>query len=374
MSALLSSVKDDREKLALYLNECRRMGIQVLPPDVNQSRAEFAPVGSDIRFGLTAIKNVGVNVVESVIATRTSKGKFTSFVDFLNKVDINVCNKRLIESLIKAGAFDSLGQTRMGLMNVHAEAVDSIAVIKKDEAAGFASLFDDVAEPEPDLDALSTGVSLEITTQEWKKEVLLSFEREMLGLYVSDHPLLGVEHILSAASDVSIAKVFEDKKEGESVTIAGLITSVIRKTAKSGAPWATITLEDLEGAVDVIFFAQTYQLLAPHLQEDNVVVVRARVDRREENPKLIGNEVTVPELTAQGGPLVLSMNVAQCTPDVMKRLGAVFSQYPGTTEVRLRIINNSRVTVLKMPPHSRVTTSTELFGDLKVLLGPACLS
>lgn len=376
MAALLSSVKDDRDKLALYLNECRRMGIQVLPPDVNQSRAEFAPVGADIRFGLTAIKNVGENVVESIIATRASKGAFTSFVDFLNKVDLNVCNKRLIESLIKAGAFDSLQQTRKGLLQVHVEAVDSIAVIKKDEAAGFASLFDDFDTPsaDKDPDSLTTGVTLNISTDEWDKDLLLSFEREMLGLYVSDHPLLGVEHILKTHSDISIADVFEEPRESDQVVIAGLVTSVIRKTTKNGGQWATVTLEDLGGAVDIMFFPQTYQLLAPQLSEDNILVVEAKIDRREdEAPKLIGRAVTVPDLSRRGGPLTINMNLSQCTPENMHKLRELLGQHPGTTDVRVKLLNGSRVTMMAMPQHLRVSTGTELFGDLKAILGPQCL-
>lgn len=376
MAALLTSVKDDRDKLALYLNECRRMGIKVLPPDVNESRAEFAPSGTDIRFGLTAIKNVGANVVDSIIATRIAKGKFTSFVDFLNKVDVNVCNKRLVESLIKAGAFDSLGQTRRGLFNVHAEAVDSVAVVKKDEAAGFASLFDDFDTPAVEFtDELTTGVTLNISTDEWEKETLLGFEREMLGLYVSDHPLLGVEHILRAQADVSIAEVFDESRETEIVTIAGLVTSVNRRTTKNGNQWATVTLEDLDGAVDIMFFPQSYQLLAPSLVEDSVLVVKARIDRRdEETPKLIGMEVTVPDLTSKSGPLVITMQMSQCTGDTMAALKSLLAVYPGPTEVRVRLLNGSRVSIISVAQTLRVTPSTELFGDLKVLLGSGCLA
>ena len=374
MAAVLTSVKDDRDKLAIYLNECRHMGIKVLPPDVNTSRAEFSPVATDIRFGLTAIKNVGANVVESVVATRVAKGDFTSFIDFLNKVDLTVCNKRLIESLIKAGAFDSLGHTRKGLTNVHAEAVDSISVVKRQEAAGNTSLFDDFESPSPDSDELTTGVTLMIGTDEWEKDVLLSAEREMLGLYVSDHPLLGVEHILKAAAEYSIAEVSDESIEPNTrVTIAGLVTSVSRRTTKNGNQWASITLEDLDGSIDVMFFPQVYTLVSPHLAEDSIIVVTGRIDRKEDTTKIFGVEVSVPDLSKREGPLTIAMSMQQCTPETVDRIKLLLQQHPGTTEVRLKLLNGSRVTMLALESNFRVTTSPALFGDLKGILGSNCL-
>ncbi|MEY4322962.1 MAG: hypothetical protein RL410_743, partial [Actinomycetota bacterium] len=375
MAALLTSVKDDRDKLAVYLNECRHMGIRVLPPDVNESRAEFAPVGKDIRFGLTAIKNVGANVVESILSTRAKKDKFQSFVDFLNKVDLTVCNKRLIESLIKAGAFDSLGQTRRGLTLVHAEAVDSIAVVKRDEAQGMASLFGD-PEPSPLSDELSTGHTLEISTDEWDKSQLLSAEREMLGLYVSDHPLSGLERVLSSISDASVAAVFDDAyQDGTFIKIAGLITSVARRTTRKGLQWATVTLEDLNGAVEVLFFPKVYSEFYHHLSEDNIVVIEGRIDRKdEESPKLSAQRLSVPDLSRRNGPLTINLNINQVNPHTMDDLVALLGNYPGTTEVRVRLINGSRVTVMQIDQNLRVQDTPELYGDLKVLLGPGCLS
>ena len=149
MAGLLTSVAGDKDKSALYLNECRRMGIKVLPPDVNASTAMFTPVGTDIRFGMAAVRNVGTAVVESIVAARKSKGAFTSFADFLRKVPVNVCNKRVIESLIKAGAFDSFGHPRQGLMLIHEQAVDAMIDVKRNEAIGQDSLFGDDPEVEP---------------------------------------------------------------------------------------------------------------------------------------------------------------------------------------------------------------------------------
>jgi DNA polymerase-3 subunit alpha len=374
MAALLTSVKDDKDKLAGYLHECRRMGIQVLPPDVNASEPDFAPVGADIRFGLTAIRNVGSNVVDSIIATRKSKGLYTSFTDFLAKVDAQVCNKRTLESLIKAGAFDSLNHPRRALVNIHAEAVDSVLDIKRSEAVGQFDLFGGLGDDPHDAGG---GLTLAIGTEEWEKSQLLAFEREMLGLYVSDHPLLGVEHILRAGADCSIAALATDEcSDGQTVTIAGLITGIQRKVTKQGNAWAIATIEDLEGGVEVMIWPQTYQLVGPSITEDSVVFVKGRIEKNDEDvTRLVANEVTLPDLTtSDSGPLVISLPVARCVPAVIDRLKDVLAAHPGTTEVQLRLINGSRHTVMRIDDRMRVTTSTALYGDLKALLGAACLS
>ena len=197
MAALLTSVKDDKDKMAIYLNECRRMKIQVLPPDVNESQANFTPVGQDIRFGLTAVRNVGHNVVAGIVAAREEKGRYTDFNDFMEKVPALVCNKRVVESLIKAGAFDDMKHRRRALVAVHETAVDQFVDLKKNEAIGLDSLFGGLSEDEGGF-----GVSVTIPDiDDWDKMTLLGHEREMLGLYVSDHPLLGLEHVLSQGTD-----------------------------------------------------------------------------------------------------------------------------------------------------------------------------
>ncbi len=188
MAALLTSVKDDKDKSALYLGECRRMGIKVLPPDVNESDRNYTPRGTDIRFGLSAIRNVGENVVDSIIVTRRAKGRFASFGDFLRKIEPTACNKKVVESLIKSGAFDSLGHSRKGLLQIHIEAIDQCMDTKRAEAIGQFSLFGAAV----DDDSGDDTSELVVPMAEWDKTTLLAFEREMLGLYVSDHPLFGV--------------------------------------------------------------------------------------------------------------------------------------------------------------------------------------
>jgi DNA polymerase III subunit alpha len=380
MAGLLTSVAGDKDKSALYLNECRRMGIKVLPPDVNASSAMFTPVGEDIRFGMAAVRNVGTAVVESIVAARKSKGAFESFADFLRKVPVNVCNKRVIESLIKAGAFDSFGSPRKGLLLIHEQAIDTVIDVKRNEAIGQDSLFGDDAEA-------AAAFDVPVPDGEWEKTTLLGFEREMLGLYVSDHPLLGLEHVMGAATDCSVAQLIgsadEDTERGQRpdrgdsqvVTVGGIVSGVQRKVTKQGAAWAAATLEDLEGAIEVLFFPATYQTCMSMIIDDAIVVVKGRLDRREEVPKLVAMEVSVPELTVgDQGPFVLSIMEARCVPPVVERLRDVLRTHSGPTEVHLKLLSGSRAKVVKLDDKLRVRPSPSLLADLKQLLGPGCIS
>jgi DNA polymerase III subunit alpha len=378
MAGLLTSVAGDKDKSALYLNECRRMGIKVLPPDVNASNSIFTAVGSDIRFGMAAVRNVGTAVVESIVAARNAKGAFTSFSDFLRKVPVNVCNKRVIESLVKAGAFDSFGHPRRGLMLIHEQAVDAIIDVKRNEAIGQDSLFGDDTEADVTFD-------VPIPDGEWEKATLLAFEREMLGLYVSDHPLLGIEHVLAAATDCSLAQLLgsaddepgavrNDRADSQVVTVGGILSGVQRKVTRQGATWATATFEDLEGAIEVLFFPATYAQCMSQVIDDAIVIVRGRLDRREEVPKLVAMDVSVPDISAgDTGPFVVSVLEARCVPPVVDRLKEVLRTHPGPTDVHLRLLTGNRTRVLKLDDKLRVKPSPSLLADLKQLLGPACV-
>jgi DNA polymerase III subunit alpha len=375
MAALLTSVRDDKDKSAIYLNECRRMGIKVLPPDVNESAADFTPVGTDVRFGLSAIRNVGGNVVAGLLAARQSQGRFTDFGDFLAKVPVQVCNKRVLESLCKAGAFDSLGYSRRALVAVHEDAADQYLDLKRNEAIGQDSLFGEL-----DDDSFQ-AVSVQVPRiDEWDKRSLLAYERDMLGLYVSDHPLNGLEHILAAASDVTVGQLLADDStaEGSLVTLAGLLTSVVRKTSrKSGEIYAVATVEDLEGALPVMVFPATYQSAATLLIEDSIVMVKGRLTRnRDEGPSLRAVEISVPDLShrALEGPVVISLPTRRVTPPVVEQLKDVLATHPGAAEVHLKLQSAGRTTVMKLDERLRVTPTPALMADLKALLGPACLS
>jgi DNA polymerase-3 subunit alpha len=377
MAALLTSVKDDKDKMAIYLNECRRMKIQVLPPDVNESQATFTPVGNDIRFGLTAIRNVGANVVDGIVSAREQKGRYADFNDFMEKVPALVCNKRMIESLVKAGGFDEMKHRRRALVAIHETAVDQYVDIKKNEAIGQDSLFAGMDSLDG-VDSSGFGISVAIPEiDEWDKMTLLGHERDMLGLYVSDHPLLGLEHVLSQGTDCTIGQLMldEERQDGSPITISGLVTSVQRKITKRGDAWAMITLEDLDGAIDVLLFPSSYQLASTHLVEDAILTVKGRLSKSKDQPEIHGQEISVPDLSdGPSGPVVISLPSTRCTAPVVEQLRDVLGTHPGMTEVQLRLLTRSSTTVMRLDDRLRVTPSPALFADLKQLLGPGCLS
>ncbi len=372
MAALLTSVGDDKDKMAIYLAECRAMGIKVMPPDVNSSVRDFAPVGTDIRFGLSAVRNVGTGVVASIVASRRDKGDYTDFYDFLEKVDQVACNKKVVESLIKAGAFDSLNHPRKGLLMEHARAIDEVLGLKKAEAIGQFDLFGEMSQEDK-------GGSFRgsVPDTEWDTKLRLGFEREMLGLYVSGHPLSGVEHILSAQSDASIPDILDGTVPDRGVvTVGGILTGLQRRLTKKGDPWASATLEDLAGGVEVAFFPKVYLDCSLLLAEDAIVLVKGRVARSEDRLSLHAQQVVVPDLSSSAGkgPVQVSISAARCTPPVVDRLKDVLQAHPGTTAVHLKLLNGSRATTLRLDDGLRVTPTSALMGDLKALLGADCLA
>ncbi|WP_343988892.1 DNA polymerase III subunit alpha [Terrabacter terrae] len=381
MAALLTSVRDDKDKSALYLNECRHMGIKVLPPDVNESIANFAAVGTDIRFGLAAIRNVGLPVVQAIVKAREEKGAFASFKDFLSKVPAVVCNKRTIESLIKGGAFDSLGESRRGMVEVHERYIDALIEVKKQEAIGQDSLFASFGDDNASGDGQDGPGAFDglppVPTMEWEKATLLSFEREMLGLYVSDHPLFGIEHILATHADTSIAALMGDdpKPDGTPVTVAGLITSLQLKRTKKGDLWAIATVEDLDGAVECLFFPSAYMTYSTMLAQDTVCAVKGRVSARDDSISIFAQELTIPDIKeGPRGPVVLTLPLGRATPAVAESLKRVLGEHPGATEVQVKLTQPGRSVLMSLDDSLRVTATSALFGDLKALLGPACLS
>ncbi len=371
MAALLTSVGDSKDKMAVYLNECRRMGIKVLPPDVGESIRYFAAVGEDIRFGLGAVRNVGANVVDGIVAAR-EEAPYGSFHGFLDKVPLHVANKRTVESLIKAGAFDSMGDTRRALLEIHEDAVEAAVDRKRNEAQGaigfdFDSLYDGAEEVAP----------VKVPPRpEWTKKDKLGFEREMLGLYVSDHPLAGLEIPLAKHASTSIHDLLadEDVADGDIVTVAGLVTSVQHRVAKqSGNPYGMITIEDFDGEVTVMFMGKTYTEFQSMLQADAILVVRGRVSRRDDGLNLHGQSAFAPDLGSvdAAGPLVLLMPEQRATEATVGELAQVFARHPGDTEVTLKLHRAGTAKVFEVP--ARVGVSVDLYGELKGLLGPQCL-
>ncbi len=371
MAGLLTSVGDDKDKAAVYLADCRKLGITVLPPDVNESELNFASVGEDIRFGLGAVRNVGANVVSSLIATRIAKGKFTDFSDYLNKIDIAACNKKVTESLVKAGAFDSLGHPRKGLFLVHSDAVESVLGTKKAEAIGQFDLFGG-----GDGGEAGSVFTIKVPDDEWEDKHKLALEREMLGLYVSGHPLNGVAHLLATQVDTQIPAILDGTVVNDAqVRVGGILAAVNRRVNKSGMPWASAQLEDLTGGIEVMFFPQTYSLFGAEIADDAVVLVGGKVRIQDDRVTLIANDLVVPDFSnAQADrPLAVSLPTRQCTLDKVTALKQVLARHPGTSQVHLRLISGDRITTLELDQSLRVTPSSALMGDLKALLGPGCL-
>ncbi|MDR6690856.1 DNA polymerase-3 subunit alpha [Microbacterium sp. 1154] len=369
MAALLTSVGDSKDKMAVYLNECRRMGIKVLPPDVNESIRFFAAVGEDIRFGLGAVRNVGTNVVDGIVSARQD-AKYVSFHDFLSKVPMHVANKRTVESLIKAGAFDSLGSTRRALVEIHEDACEGAVLDKRREANGevgfdFDSLWDEPQQVEKVPER-----------PEWTKKDKLAFEREMLGLYVSDHPLAGLEVPLAKHASTSIHDLLasEDVQDGDQVTVAGLLTSVQHRVAKqSGNPYGMVTVEDFNGEVTVMFMGKTYAEFAPILQGDSILVVRGRVSRRDDGLNLHAQSAFAPDLEGldDAGGLTLVVPEQRANEALVGELAQMLRRHSGSTEVVLKLHKGGTAKVFEVPMPVRVTA--DLFGELKGLLGPNCL-
>ena len=378
MAALLTSVGDNKDKLALYLNECRAMGITVLAPDVNESTLTFAPVGDDIRFGMGAIRNVGANVVEGMIAAREEKGRYESFNDFLKKVPLQVCNKRTIESLIKAGAFDDLGHTRRSLSLIHEAAVDAAVAVKRKEAAGQFDLFGSLGMD----DALGDELTVTIPdVPEWDRREKLNFERDMLGLYVSDHPLRGLERALSDAASHSAHDIIgEDShvRDGETVTIAGMLTGVSRRIAKSsGNQYASVELEDPSGAtITVMFFSRAYETMGAALADDLICSIRGRVQRRDDGSvNMSAQELQILEISDDGraAPITIVVPEYLVTEANLKELKETLRDHRGTADVRMLIRTRDKEQLVLLDASVRVEPNPSLFGEIKTIFGPSCI-
>ncbi len=375
MAALLTSVADNKDKSAVYLSECRQLGIKVLAPDVNESSLRFAAVGTDIRFGLGGVRNVGANVVESIIETRTRKGKYASFADFVEKSELVCCNKRVLESLIKAGAFDSFGHPRKALADIHEDAVDAVTGLKRQQALGQFDLFGD---GDAEAESSSPLAHLSFDAPEWPRDELLALEREMLGLYVSGHPLDGADHLLRKHAPKPIAALLANPPRDGTVTIAGMISALERRVNKKGESWAIAVIEDLDAAVEVLFFPKSYSLFAADLMVDAVVVIEGRVNWREDKLALFGAHLAALDLThldehRRQSPLTLEINARNTDRDSVRELKSVLLAHPGGTPVHLALCYRQRRTMLAIDDYP-VTVSPALLGELRVVRGVKVLT
>ena len=378
MAALLTSVGDKKDKSAIYLADCRHLGIRVLSPDVNESVETFQAVGDDIRFGMGAIRNVGGEVVDSIVKTRREKGAYTSFSDYLDKIELAACSKRVTESLIKAGAFDSLEHPRKGLMLIHEDAVDSVQTTKKAADKGQFDLFAGFGGGDEEGDS-GSAFAIDVPDENWDRKHELALEREMLGLYVSGHPLDGFEEALDAQTDTPITKILNGEVgNGQELVIGGIISGVDRRFSKrDGSPWAIVSIEDHNGAqVDILVFNQVYSLVAPQIAEDNIILAKVQVKVRDERMSLFCSDIKVPDLGPGNGaglPLRLTMRTDQCTMENIAKLKQVLVNNKGESDVYLTLVDGEESTMMVLGEHLRVERSSNLMGDLKATMGAGIL-
>ncbi len=369
MCAVLTSVKDDKDRKPYYLNACRLMGIEVLPPDVNESELDFAPApGADarIRYGLSAVRNVGAGAVAQIIEARRARGAFTSFADFCRRVDPSVLTKKVLESLIYAGAFDSLGYARRALAENHEKVSGPIAAERKAEAAGQFSLFGGGDSAAHEVDE---GV---LVGEEFDKRTLLRLEKEMLGQFVTDHPLLAIRDRLAAQTDMELPEV-ATLGDGDLVTVGGIVAAVQRKYTKTGEPYAVFRLEDLTGGIAIVAFPNVYADVASLIDADEILLVKGKVDLRGRELQLRAVEVREPDLGAVParrilGTLVVDVPAASCTKALIGKLKELLAAHPGSTPVRVRFLTSQGVTPLDVGTF-RVDPAAGLLSELRVLLG-----
>jgi DNA polymerase-3 subunit alpha len=365
LAALLTSVKDDKDKTAVYLNECRVLGIPVLVPDVNVAESDFVGKDGSIPFGMSAVRNVGEGLVAHIVAERDENGPFASFVDFCNRVNPTVLNKRALESLIKAGAFDSLGHPRKGLLMVFERIADAALARRRDAEAGIMSLFGDATpgEEPAEIDRV------EIPDVEFDKTQRLAYEKEMLGLYVSDHPLMGAQTALARHVESTLTEA-KEMNDGAPTTLGGVVTALNRRYTKRGDLMATFVLEDLEAAMEVFVFPRTMADFGHLLEEDAVVCVKGRIDRRDDQAKFIAMEIRRPELVLGVGPPVrLRIPASRLTETLVAEIKRILEAHPGDSAVILHVEDGRRTTVLRLGPAFGVDAGNALHAELRVLLG-----
>ena len=376
LACLLTSVKSNLEKAGVYLNECRQLGIRVLVPDVNRSEMDFTSIPdpddpaaqlNSIPFGLSAVRNVGEGLVELILAERSQNGPFESFLDFCERVDYQVLNKRTVESLIKAGAFDSLGHARKGLLLAFEGIIDQTVAARRQHDMGVQTLFgamngDGGEQAGPSFDDRPT-----IGTDEFDKSQRLAFEKEMLGLYVSDHPLMGIEAALKRKAEDSIADLV-DVEDGHMVAIGGVVTNLQRKWTRKGDLMAVLVLEDLTDSVETMVFPRTFADYGHLLEDDRIVIIRGRVDNRDDQPKLMAQTIEVldADLLGTAPPLRLGIKPNQLSDALIDRLKIILSEHRGDSPVYIHLSEDKAI---RLSDTYCVDASNGLVPELRVLLG-----
>ena len=385
IACLLTSVKNNLDKAAVYLSDCRSMGIKVLPPDVNRSMSNFGALAPDelppgvtlsvgspgaITFGLSAVRNVGEALVELLLTERAENGQFTSFYDFVERVPEPVLNKRTIESLIKGGAFDTMGHPRRGLLTVFELIIDTTVKRRREREKGVMSLFGDWGDGDGAADGGSSDgfdERTEIPDLAFDKTEQLRYEKEMLGLYVSDHPLFGVEAALKRKVEHSVLDL-QTMEDGANVVVGGVITNLARKFTKKGDQMAVFLLEDLDASIEVTIFPRTLAEQGHKLEDDSIVAVKGRLDRRDESRfGLIGQTVTVLSGLSDGPAAPLRLRLPSAALDELKiqRLKRILREHPGDSVVMVDIGQGK---VLKLADEFRVDLDRSV-GELRMAFG-----
>jgi DNA polymerase-3 subunit alpha len=364
MAALLTASKRDKDRTAAYLHECRMMSINVAVPGVNAASRDFNAHDGEIIFGLSAVRNVGEAVTDLIVSERVENGPYTSFFDFINRVDVQVLNKRTVESLIKGGAFDSLGDSRRGLLEVAYSIVDATVSRRRAEEAGQFSLFggggSDVS------DEMST-----VPDHEWDKKVRLGFEKEMLGLYISDHPLLGAEKMLATLTDTQIPDLWE-REDKSQATVGGVVGALNRRYTKAGDPMVYFSLEGLLGSVDAVAFPKTVAEYGPMIREDAVVVIKGRVDHRGDDVKFIALSISEPELSSDNS-VRIRVSASRMSASVAENLRDVLENHPGTSPVFIHMTGEGGEKVVRVSAEHAVDPRSALFAELRGMFGPSAV-
>lgn len=360
MAALLTSVKDNTDKMASYIEECRRMGIEVLPPDVNESKENFTVAGDKIRFGLAAVKNVGQGAVEFIIKARQEKGPYVSFSDFCRRLDTRVVNKRVLESLIKCGAFDSLGDRRAQLMGAVDTGLSMAQQSQRDRANGQLSLLDLMGDVEVE------AVSLTLPDiGEFPKRDMLAMEKETLGLYISGHPLAAYRGVLDRLATVTTTEIAELTDDSE-VVLGGLISGIKKVFTRKGDAMAILSVEDLTGTVEVVVYPRPYQKNLLAIRVDEVVLIKGRAKENSEEKKIIADEISTLDAHLAGE---LHLQIDTLQPDLLDHVKLVLTNFKGNSPVFLHFVQEKKV--IKTGEDLQVDLSGPVVARLEELLGHA---
>ncbi|HEY7381739.1 MAG TPA: DNA polymerase III subunit alpha [Gaiella sp.] len=373
MAALISSVMNTKDRVPFYVNACDEMGIEVLPPDVNSSQVDFAVVEGKIRFGLNAVKNVGETAAVAIVRARED-GAFASIWDFTERVDPQVVNKRSLESLVKCGALDSTGASRMGMLAVLEQALGHGQKLAADRLMGQASIFDSVfGEQEEAPQGARETHHPPIPGGEFEKQELLRLEKETLGLYVSEHPLHGVRDQLRRKTDATLAEL-DRRRDGEIVTVGGVVAETKQVTTKRGEPMVFLTLDDPTGSAEVVVFNSTYAASRELCVADRILVVKGRVDHKQAGEtKLIALEVTPFEAVAERREVRFALDARRAPAGMLGELARLVREFPGDSPVFVALETSDGPKTYALGPEYRVRPDSDFLAEAKALLGEAAV-